>query len=153
MRRHYWDEGTAGVLTTLLRYWDVTGEDRLRKEVDRILPDVRRKYTGLPQFFHGISGLGNALLDAYEFLGDPELLGDAERAAEAVLCHAVRRPEGIVFPGEQSLRECCDLASGSAGVALFLDRVRYAAPGLRTNRNFVLDDLLSRPSSSPGDDS
>lgn len=153
VRRHYWDEGTAGVLTTLLRYWDVTGEDRLRKEVDRILPDVRRKYTGLPQFFHGISGLGNALLDAYEFLGDPELLGDAERAAEAVLCHAVRRPEGIVFPGEQSLRECCDLASGSAGVALFLDRVRYAAPGLRTNRNFVLDDLLSRPSSSPGDDS
>ncbi|MEU3985181.1 class III lanthionine synthetase LanKC [Streptomyces sp. NPDC026672] len=149
VRRHYWDEGTAGVLTTLLRYGDVTGEERLRKEAERILPDVRRKYTGLPQLFHGISGLGNTLLDAYEFLGDPELLGDAERAAEAVLCHAVRRPEGIVFPGEQSLRESGDLASGSAGVALFLDRLRHAAPGARTNRNFVLDDLLPRPRSAP----
>ena len=143
VRRHYWDEGTAGVLTTLLRYWDVTGEERLRKEVDRLLPDVRRKYTAFPQLFHGISGLGNAVLDAYEFLGDPELLGDAERAAEAVLCSAVRRPEGIVFPGEQTLRESCDLASGSAGIVLFLDRVRHAAPGLRTNRNFLLDDLLT----------
>lgn len=153
VRRHYWDEGTAGVLTTLLRYWDVTGEDRLRKEVDRVLPDVRRKYTGLPQLFHGISGLGNTLLDAYEFLGDPELLGDAQRAAEAVLCHTLRRPEGVVFPGEQSLRECCDLASGSAGVALFLDRVRHAAPGRRTNRNFLLDDLLTSARPAPGDGS
>ncbi|MFE9681315.1 class III lanthionine synthetase LanKC [Streptomyces sp. NPDC006285] len=153
VRRHYWDAGTAGVLTTLLRYWDVTGEDRLRKEVDRVLPDVRRKYTGLPQLFHGISGLGNTLLDAYEFLGDPELLGDAQRAAEAVLCHTLRRPEGVVFPGEQSLRESCDLASGSAGVALFLDRVRHAAPGRRTNRNFLLDDLLTSARPAPGDGS
>ena len=150
VRRHYWDEGTAGVLTTLLRYWDATGDDRLREQVDRLLPDVRRKYTTFPQLFHGISGIGNAVLDAYEFLGDPELLGDAERIAEAVLCSAVRRPEGIVFPGEQTLRESCDLASGSAGVVLFLDRVRHAAPGLRTNRNFVLDDLPAAPESAPG---
>lgn len=150
VRRHYWDEGTAGILTTLLRYWDVTGDDRLRKQVDRLLPDIRRKYTAFPQLFHGISGIGNALLDAYEFLGDPELLGCAERVAEVVLCSAVRRPEGIVFPGEQTLRESCDLASGSAGVALFLDRVRHAAPGRRTNRNFVLDDLLAGPRPVPG---
>jgi hypothetical protein len=147
VRRSYWDEGTAGVMTTLLRYWDVTGDELLRKQIDRLLPDVRRKYTAFPQLFHGISGIGNTLLDAYEILGDPGLLDDAERAAEAVLCNAVRRPEGIVFAGEQSLRESCDLATGSAGAALFLDRIRVAAPGLRTNRNFVLDDLLADLSS------
>ncbi len=98
--------------------------------------------------FHGLSGLGNALLDGYEFLGDPELLGDAERAAEAVLCSAVRRPEGVVFPGEQTVRESCDLATGSAGVALFLDRFRTTRPGARTNTNFLLDDLLTP--SGPG---
>jgi serine/threonine protein kinase len=152
-RRSYWDEGTAGVLTTLLRYWDVTGDDLLRKQVDRLLPDVRRKYTTFPQLFHGISGIGNTLLDAYEFLGDPDLLDDAERAAQAVLCSAVQRPEGIVFAGEQTLRESCDLATGSAGAALFLDRVRHAAPGLRTNRNFVLDDLVSGRRSASDDGS
>ena len=141
--RHYWDEGTAGILTTLLRYHHVTGDETLGKHIEELLPDVRRKYTTFPQLFHGISGLGNALLDAYEFLGDPELLGDAERAAEAVLCSAVQRPEGVVFPGEQTVRESCDLATGSAGVALFLDRFRRTGPGARTNTNFLLDDLLS----------
>lgn len=147
---HYWDQGTAGVLTTVLRYWHVTGDEGLRKQVDQLLPDVRRKYTSFPQLFRGLSGIGNALLDAYEFLGDPELLGDAERVAEAVLCSAVRRPEGVVFPGEQMLRESADLATGSAGIALFLDRLRHAAPGRRTNRNFLLDDLLDEASTASG---
>ncbi|MFI6339014.1 class III lanthionine synthetase LanKC [Streptomyces sp. NPDC050535] len=148
--RHYWDEGTAGVLTTLLRYHHVTGDGALGKHVEELLPDVRRKYTTFPQLFHGISGIGNVLLDAYEFLGDPDLLGDAQRAAEAVLCSAVRRPEGVVFPGEQTVRESCDLASGSAGVALFLDRFRSTRPGARTNTNFLLDDLLGDLPTAPG---
>ncbi|WP_405624720.1 class III lanthionine synthetase LanKC [Streptomyces sp. NBC_00016] len=140
--RHYWDHGTAGVLTTLLRYHHVTGDPVLRERITALLPDVRRKYTVFPQLFHGTSGLGNVLLDAYEFLGDAELLAEAERVAESVLCMAIERPEGIVFPGEQTVRESCDLASGSAGVALFLDRLRTARPGGRTNGNFLLDDLL-----------
>jgi hypothetical protein len=140
--RQYWDYGTAGVLTTALRYLDATGDAELRGRVEALLPDVRRKYTAFPQLFHGISGLGNVLLDAYEYLGDPKLLGDAERAARAALCTAVKRPEGIVFPGEQLVRESCDLATGSAGVILFLDRLRKARPGGRTNANFVLDDLV-----------
>jgi hypothetical protein len=141
--RSYWDEGTAGILTTALRYQQVTG--RWRDRIDRLLPDVRRKYVVFPQLFHGVAGMGNTLLDAYEFLGEPELLGDAERAAVAVLCSVTERPEGIVFPGEQTLRESADLATGSAGVALFLDRFRRTAPGARTNLNFVLDDLLEDP--------
>ncbi|RMI39354.1 class III lanthionine synthetase LanKC [Streptomyces triticirhizae] len=140
--RHYWDEGTAGVLTTLLRYHHVTGEAALRRRIDELLPDVCRKFTVLPQLFRGTSGLGNAVLDAYEFLGDPALLAEAERMAGAVLCMAIERPEGVVFPGEQTFRESCDLATGSAGIALFLDRVRHARPGARSNGNFVLDDLL-----------
>jgi serine/threonine protein kinase len=138
--RHYWDEGTAGILTTALRYHQVSGD--LRDRIDQLLPDVRRKYVVFPQLFHGASGIGNALLDAYEFLGEEELLGDAERMAATVLCNVTERPEGLVFPGEQTLRESGDLATGSAGVALFLDRFRRTAPGARTNLNFVLDDLL-----------
>ncbi|RSM78146.1 hypothetical protein DMH04_33845 [Kibdelosporangium aridum] len=142
--RHYWDEGTAGILGTALRYHHVTQDSGLRARIYELLPDVRRKYVAFPQLFHGASGIGNTLLDAYEFLGDPELLGDAERQAVAVLLTATERAEGIVFPGEQLLRESADLATGSAGVALFLNRFRHTGPGARTNRNFVLDDLLER---------
>jgi tRNA A-37 threonylcarbamoyl transferase component Bud32 len=148
--RHYWDYGTAGVLTALLRYHHSTGDPVLRRRITELLPDIRRKFTVLPQLFHGTSGLGNTLLDAYEFLGDPALLADAEQLAGAVLCTAIQRPEGIVFPGEQAVRESCDLATGSAGVALFLDRVRRAGPGARTNPNFVLDGLLPVTAAVPG---
>ncbi|MGP4110372.1 class III lanthionine synthetase LanKC [Streptomyces sp. 4N509B] len=151
--RHYLDYGTAGVLTALLRYHHVTGDPVLRERVAELLPDVRRKYTVLPQLFHGTSGLGHALLDAYEFLGEAELLAEAERMAAAVLCTAVERPEGIVFPGEQAVRESCDLATGSAGVALFLDRLRHARPGGRSNPNFLLDDLLPATDSTDSTDS
>jgi tRNA A-37 threonylcarbamoyl transferase component Bud32 len=140
--RQYWDKGTAGILTTALRYHAVTGDPALRARIDEILPDVYRKYVAFPALFHGASGIGNALLDAYEYLGDPELLGGAQRCAGLVLQHATERPEGIAFPGEQLLRESCDLATGSAGVALFLHRLPLARPGARTNQNFMLDDLL-----------
>lgn len=149
--RHYWDEGTAGVLTAALRYARFTGDQALTARIRELLPDVRRKYTVFPQLFHGAAGIGNVLLDAYEFLGDPELLGDAERVAAAVLCTAIERPEGIVFPGEQLVRESCDLATGSAGVALFLDRLRHARPRGRTNANFVLDDIVFGPADRDGE--
>jgi hypothetical protein len=142
--KQYWDEGTAGILAVVLRYHQITGEAALRTWIDKLLPDVRRKYTVFPQLFHGLSGIGNTLLDAYEFLGEAELLTAAEHAATTVLCSAVERAEGIVFPGEQTLRESADLATGSAGVMLFLDRVAKARPGARTNANFVLDDLVLR---------
>jgi serine/threonine protein kinase len=141
----YWDIGTAGVLTTALRYHHVTGDPALAETVARLLPDVRRKYSVLPQLFRGTAGIGNALLDAYEFLGDETLLGDAQRVASAVLCSAIDREEGIAFPGEQTVRESCDLATGSTGVALFLHRLTRAKPGARTNTTFVLDDLLAGP--------
>ncbi len=138
----YWEIGTAGVLTTALRYHHVTGDPALAETVQRLLPDVRRKYSVLPQLFRGTAGFGNVLLDAYEFLGDATLLGDAQRVASALLCSAIEREEGIVFPGEQTVRESCDLATGSAGVALFLHRLAKARPGARTNTTFLLDDLL-----------
>jgi hypothetical protein len=52
------------------------------------------------------------------------------------------RPEGIGFPGEQAIRESADLASGAAGVGLFLNRLLKAETGSRGNFNFVVDALL-----------
>lgn len=149
VRRQYWDQGTAGVLTTLLRYHAVTGDPVLRGWIDDLLRDTRRKYVVFPQLFHGLSGIGNALLDAYEFLGDDALLAEAERTATGVLCFAVHRPEGVVFPGDQTVRESADLATGSAGAGLFLHRLLHARPGGRTNFNFVLDDLLDASGGTP----
>jgi len=140
--RSYWDHGTAGVMTTLVRYLSTTGDERLADWVERLLPDLTRKYAVMPQMFHGLAGIGNALLDVAEFGGRRELFAEASRLAEGVLLFSIDRDEGVAFPGEQCMRETCDFATGSAGVALFLDRVRRAGPGDRTNFNFVVDELL-----------
>ncbi|MEV6521676.1 class III lanthionine synthetase LanKC [Longispora sp. NPDC051575] len=140
--RSYWDEGTAGVLTTALRYLAVHPDPELEALVRALLADTCRKYSVFPQLFHGLAGLGNVLLDAGEILGEDRWFAEARRTAAGVLLARVDRPEGIVFPGEQAIRESVDLATGSIGVALFLDRLRRAVPGGRTNFNFVVDGLL-----------
>jgi lantibiotic modifying enzyme len=140
--RNYWDEGTAGVTSTLLRYLAVRPDAELIAMAPELLNDSVRKYTVFPQLFHGQAGIGNVLLDAYELLGDDRWLAEARRIAQGLLLSRIERPGGVVFPGEQALRESVDYATGSIGVALFLDRLRKARPGGRTNFNFTVDGLL-----------
>jgi len=49
---------------------------------------------------------------------------------------------GIAFPGDFLARICCDLGTGSAGIALFLNRLLG-----RQSSDFMLDDLFEITSS------
>ncbi|WP_035806197.1 class III lanthionine synthetase LanKC N-terminal domain-containing protein [Kitasatospora mediocidica] len=137
-----WETGTAGTATTALRYLVVRPEPGLAASVSALLADTTRKYSAVPGLFHGLSGLGNVLLDAGELLGEERWFAEARRVAQGVLLSRTDRAEGVVFPGGRALRESTDFATGSIGVALFLDRLRTAHPGGRSNFNFVLDELL-----------
>lgn len=140
--RGYWDEGTAGVATALLRYRVVADDDGLRSAWTVMRPDLCRKYAVLPQLFHGLAGVGMALQDAAELLGDAEAGSAARRLARGVALFAVPREHGTAWPSEQCFRESSDLATGAAGVAMFLHRLREPATGRSSNVNFVLDELL-----------
>ncbi|QSB04204.1 class III lanthionine synthetase LanKC [Natronoglycomyces albus] len=142
--RGYWDRGTAGVLTALVRYVAVTGDPELEAWVDRLLPDICRKYAVLPQLFHGLAGVGNALLDVAQFAARPEAVAEAWRTAEGILLYGIDCPEGIAFPGEQAMRESGDISTGSAGVALFLHRLANSQETVAPNLNFMLDEILPR---------
>jgi hypothetical protein len=142
--RSYWEHGTAGVMTTLVRYRHVTGDPELDLWIERLLPDLKRKYAVMPQLFHGLAGIGHALLDAADLTDRPHLRAEAWRTAEGILLFGIDSPEGLGFPGEQSLRESADYATGAAGVGLFLNRLLQDDPGRRGNTNFTLDELLSR---------
>ncbi len=141
--RSYWDEGTAGIATTLLRYRVVADDDQLRAEWTRMRPDLCRKYTVLPQLYHGLAGIGMALQDAAELIGDEDAGREARRLACGVALYAVPREAGIAWPSEQCYRESADLATGAAGVAMFLHRLRQPAAVGSSNRNFVVDELLT----------
>ncbi|MBC2879092.1 MULTISPECIES: class III lanthionine synthetase LanKC [Streptomyces] len=145
--RCYWDFGSAGILTTLIRYLAVRPDDGLGRWLDPLVENVHHKYAVLPQFFHGLSGMGNALLDVWRFTGDPRYREAAWKVAEGVLLFRVDSTEGTGFPGEQALRESADFATGTAGVVAFLDRLIRADtdPDPAQSPDFVVDDLIPLP--------
>ncbi|MFJ5229463.1 class III lanthionine synthetase LanKC [Kitasatospora sp. NPDC088391] len=141
--RNYWDEGTAGVSVAVVRYLAARPDPELAALAEDLLLDSARRYAVFPHLAHGLAGLGNVLLDAGELLGEERWLAEARRVADGILLSRIEHPGGgIGFPGEQALRESCDLATGSIGIALFLDRLRRARPGTRTDFHFTVDGLL-----------
>jgi lantibiotic modifying enzyme len=142
--RSYWDEGTAGVATTLLRYRATADDADLAAAWQRMRPDLCRKYVVLPQLFHGLAGIGMALMDAAELLGDDSARREAHRLAAGLAMYAVPRENGVAWPSEQCFRESADLATGAAGAALFLHRLssKPADRGRTSNGNLLLDELL-----------
>ncbi|WP_329234480.1 lanthionine synthetase LanC family protein [Streptomyces canus] len=145
MPRCYWDSGSAGVLTTLIRYLAIQPDDGLQEWLGPLVDNVHHKYAVFPQLFHGLSGMGNALLDVWEFTGDPQYREAAWTVAEGVLLFRIDCAEGAGFPGEQAMRESADFATGTAGVALFLDRLIRSDTGPAENFNFVVDELIRTP--------
>ncbi len=134
----YWLNGTAGVATALVRYVAVTGSNELQSRLGQIIPDIMRKYTMTPGLFEGLAGLGNVLLDCYQFLGEERYLEEAHRVADGVLLFRLDKPSGVAFPGDYLYRISADFATGSAGIGLFLHRLLHGGG----NFNFVPDSLL-----------
>jgi len=139
---HYWINGSAGVALALARFWKHTQDPELLRLLKRLSEDCSRKYAAFPGLFQGLSGLGNLLLDLYDFTGEAQYLERALRTASGVVLYGIKRPTGIAWPGHELFRSCMDLATGAAGVALFLDRLARAEqkPG---DFNFTLDALLA----------
>jgi serine/threonine protein kinase len=138
----YWLDGTAGVATTLIRYLVALPDSDLGKWRGILEADVSHKYAAFPQLFRGLAGLGNYMIDAWQFTGEEGLLAEAWQIAEGILLYRMERIEGITFPGEQALRESADFATGASGVALFLNRLLGTERDEQENFNFVVDDLL-----------
>jgi serine/threonine protein kinase len=132
----YWRHGSAGVGAAVVRYHKVLGDNSYRQILDEIYIDTDRKHAVLPGRFAGLSGIGDFLLDASTFTSERRYLDSAHQVARAVLRFKVNR-QGIAFPGNSLSRLSCDYGTGSAGIALFLNRLIG-----RQGPDFVLDDLV-----------
>lgn len=136
----YWRVGSAGVGVALVRFWRLVGDARYRLLLEDIFLDADRKYTVFPGRFMGLAGLGDFLLDVHELTGESRFLSAAHRVAEGIMQFRVER-QGIAFPGDLLSRLSCDYGTGSAGIALFLNRLM----GERGS-DFMLDCLFENRS-------
>jgi hypothetical protein len=133
----YWKYGSAGVGMSLLRYNKLVPEKRYETILDRIFLDTDRKYAVFPGKFMGLAGIGDFILDMYRFTGCQTYLESAHKIARGLMLFKLEKGSGVAFPGDRLLRISCDYGTGSAGVGLFLQR-------LRTNgeSDFMLDTLF-----------
>ena len=133
----YWQYGSAGIGIAVARYYRLLKDTRYMEILEKIYIDADRKYSVSAGKFTGLAGLGDFLLDMHDLTAQPRFLASAETLAEGVMNFRVER-EGIAFPGSTLSRLSTDLGTGSAGVALFLNRLAG-----RQKCDFLLDSLFA----------
>ena len=133
----YWELGSAGVGVSLLRYHKLCPEPRYADLLTRILLDTDRKYAVYPGRFNGLAGIGDFLVDAWQFTRDESFLRAAHKVASGLFLFRMPRRQGMAFPGDELEKVSCDFGTGSAGIALFLHRLKYQTAG-----SYLLDELF-----------
>lgn len=121
----YLIRGGAGVGMAVARHLALTGDESLVQPLRSILRGVAMPQTVNPGLFSGMSGLVEFLLDCKAVLPHETFIDVAvQRLVDQIVALRCTGPDGIGFPGDGLLRQSCDLASGSAGVAMVLHRVQ-----------------------------
>ena len=130
--------GTAGLVAVLLRFYNVTGNDKYKKEIYKLSEDILRKYSYLPGYCDGLCGIGMTLLDCYYYLNDKKYLDAAWRIYDVIRLYAIKKNDGMAFPGDLLLKLSNDLESGSIGIALFYKRLIEN----KKQHDFFLDEIV-----------
>lgn len=132
--------GTAGVGLSVVRYYKLLQEPHYRDVLDRMLPDLDRKYAIFPGRSIGLTGIGEFLLDLANVEGYEAQAEEAlRRIVSGILLFPVESEKGLGFPGYELFRLSCDYATGSAGITLFLHRYLE-----RRKADFLIDELFER---------
>ncbi|UKE65130.1 lanthionine synthetase C family protein [Xanthomonas graminis] len=108
--------GTAGVASVAVRMYAITRQEKYKMFVDQVKASVAQKYTMSGDLFLGLSGIGHYLLDAAQFLEDDTYRRLAWRVASGLNLFKIEKDSGIFFPGGNSPKISCSLASGGAGI-------------------------------------
>jgi len=116
--------GLGGVASVALRYYAVTADVRYRNFAWLTAHTVASRYTNKLWQDWGLEGFGELLLDSYTFLRDDRFLGLARYVAEGITPYLLKRVGGVAIPGNDLMKISCDFGLGSAGISMFLQRLR-----------------------------
>ncbi|MGH7930535.1 MAG: lanthionine synthetase C family protein, partial [Candidatus Binatia bacterium] len=143
----HWRWGSAGVGMVILRYEHVLRDARYEQILNGVIANTDRKLTIFPGLHIGLAGMGEFFNDLRQFGWDREVAEKGARMAlGGLLLFKIVRDQGIAFPGATRTRISCDLSTGSAGIAWFVNRFLYGG-----NAPFMLDELLEVQQHVPDD--
>jgi hypothetical protein len=118
----YIEQGSGGIAKVAMRYglWD---------NLDSVISDVHRKYSGFPGLVFGLTGFLDVLTDAQRYSGDEKYGVMAKRPLQGLRdLYLFDTPQGLAAPGENLFRISCDYATGLAGMMYALDRHAHLRP-------------------------
>ncbi len=116
--------GSAGIGQVILRYYRYLKSPLLLDLAHQIAQSLKGRFCIYPGQFMGMAGIGDFFLDMYQTTQELSYLDEAHAIARRILLYALPEERGVSYPGEELARISCDLGSGSAGVGLFLQRLR-----------------------------
>jgi lantibiotic modifying enzyme len=122
-RTPYWRYGSAGVGSTLLRFYQILGDPRYLELSYKVGRYIQKKSSVFPGYIIGMAGMGEFFLDMYIATKDPAFLTDVHWYTRNILLYKLKEKEGIAFPGEELIRIATDFGTGSAGIGYFFDRI------------------------------
>ena len=118
--------GSAGIGQVVLRYYRELRQSSLLNLAKQIAQSLRGSFCVYPSQYLGMAGIGGFYLDLYRDTGDESYLQEASQLAGRILLYGIKEVSGLAFPGEELARISCDVATGSAGVGLFFNRLQMA---------------------------
>jgi hypothetical protein len=119
----YLGDGSAGIGLVAQDYLRHADDERFAGAVPRIRRGARSVFYVQPGLLAGRAGMLLSLTRGRppgEIAADPDVAAQIRRLE----WHAVSYADGAAFPGDNLLRLSMDLATGTAGVLLALNRVR-----------------------------
>ncbi|WP_445945302.1 class III lanthionine synthetase LanKC [Shewanella sp.] len=124
----YWEYGAGGVGAVIARFYEVTAQAHYVDILKSLAVTNFSRYSAEQGSFNGLSGFGELLLDIYRVTGEAIYLQSARQIADSVMLFSIKKPQGRIYPGRFSYRLSTDLAFGSSGIGLFLNRIITGQP-------------------------
>ncbi|MER5638487.1 class IV lanthionine synthetase LanL [Kitasatospora sp. NPDC002227] len=131
VRLQHWCNGSSGVGSFLLRYWQATGDEvayELALGAGQAVLDSR--WHSGTSACHGLAGNGEYLLDLAEATGDGRFRTGAEDLARLITTRAALRDGLLVLPDETGTTTAPAYGTGYTGALAFLLRLRHGGPRL-----------------------
>lgn len=120
--------GSAGFLRTACRYLAEEPDERLASALPKLIRKSAMTYVAHAGLCQGLTGLGFALAECGDALGDATARAAAWKSARGLFKHAIPDGGKVRFLGDLRMRYSCDLWSGSSGILLFLSYLLSPRP-------------------------
>ncbi|QQX80931.1 class III lanthionine synthetase LanKC [Shewanella sp. KX20019] len=127
-RLPYWEFGAAGIGAVIVRFYEVTQSIFYLNLLQPLATNNFSRYSAEQGSFNGLAGLGELLLDINRATKDPIYLQSARHIADSIMQFSIEKPNGHIYPGKFAQRLSTDLAFGSSGIGLFLQRLVDGQP-------------------------